>query len=71
MHDIGDMLVGAGFADPVMHMEMLTLTYADGPAMMRDLKAIGATNAAQARPARADGPRPLAAGARRARRDAP
>jgi malonyl-CoA O-methyltransferase len=50
MHDIGDMLVGAGFADPVMHMEMLTLTYADGPAMMRDLKAIGATNAANARP---------------------
>jgi malonyl-CoA O-methyltransferase len=50
MHDVGDMLVGAGFADPVMHMEMVTLTYTDGPAMMRDLKAIGATNAARARP---------------------
>ena len=50
MHDIGDMLVGAGFADPVMHMEMVTLTYADAPAMMRDLKAIGATNATHARP---------------------
>ncbi|MEO8303840.1 MAG: malonyl-ACP O-methyltransferase BioC [Betaproteobacteria bacterium] len=50
MHDIGDMLVGAGFADPVMHMEMVTLTYADGLAMMRDLKAIGATNATRARP---------------------
>ena len=50
MHDIGDMLVAAGFADPVMHMEMLTLTYGDGPAMLRDLKAIGATNAAHARP---------------------
>ena len=24
MHDIGDMLVAAGFADPVMHMELLT-----------------------------------------------
>jgi malonyl-CoA O-methyltransferase len=50
MHDIGDMLVDAGFADPVMHMEMLTLTYGDSPALMRDLKALGATNAAQARP---------------------
>ena len=29
MHDLGDMLVQAGFADPVMEMEPLTLTYAD------------------------------------------
>ena len=50
MHDIGDMLVGAGFGDPVMHMELFTLTYADAPAMLRDLKAIGATNATRARP---------------------
>ena len=50
MHDIGDMLVDAGFADPVMHMELLTLTYDVAPAMIRDLKAIGATNAALARP---------------------
>ena len=50
MHDIGDMLVGAGFADPVMQMDMMTLTYRDGGTMMRDLKAIGATNAAHARP---------------------
>jgi malonyl-CoA O-methyltransferase len=49
MHDIGDMLVHADFADPVMHMERITLTYADARAMMRDLKAIGATNAAQGR----------------------
>ena len=49
MHDIGDMLVQAGFADPVMHMELMTLTYGDAPAMIRDLKAIGATNAAIAR----------------------
>ena len=26
MHDIGDMLVAAGFADPVMEMEIMTLT---------------------------------------------
>ncbi|HVN36460.1 MAG TPA: malonyl-ACP O-methyltransferase BioC [Casimicrobiaceae bacterium] len=50
MHDIGDMLVAAGFADPVMEMEMLSLTYDDAEAMLRDLKAIGATNAAAARP---------------------
>ena len=29
MHDLGDMLVHAGFADPVMDMEQITLTYAD------------------------------------------
>jgi malonyl-CoA O-methyltransferase len=49
MHDLGDQLAKAGFADPVMHMEYLTLTYAEPAAMMRDLKAIGATNAAQGR----------------------
>jgi malonyl-CoA O-methyltransferase len=50
MHDVGDMLVHSGFADPVMHMEMLTLTYPDAPAMIRELKAIGATNAMKGRP---------------------
>ena len=50
MHDIGDMLVGAGFGDPVMQMEYFTMTYADPQAMLRDLKAIGATNATRARP---------------------
>ncbi len=50
MHDLGDMLVAAGFADPVMDMEQLTLTY-DGPqALMRELKALGATNATRGRP---------------------
>jgi malonyl-CoA O-methyltransferase len=44
MHDLGDMLVHAGFADPVMDMEYITLTYADARAVMRDLKAIGAHN---------------------------
>ena len=49
MHDIGDILVNSGFADPVMQMEYMTLTYPDALAMLRDLKAIGATNAAQGR----------------------
>ena len=49
LHDIGDMLVNAGFSSPVMEMEMLTLTYADLKTLMRDLKGIGAHNAAAAR----------------------
>jgi len=50
MHDIGDMLVHGGFADPVMDMERLTLTYADVRELMRDLKAIGAHNVTRGRP---------------------
>ncbi len=50
MHDLGDLLVDAGFADPVMDMETLTLTYTEPEAMMRDLRAIGATNATRGRP---------------------
>jgi malonyl-CoA O-methyltransferase len=49
LHDIGDMLVNAGFASPVMEMEMLTLTYADLKSLMVDLKGIGAHNAATVR----------------------
>ncbi len=45
MHDIGDMLVAAGFADPVMEMETITLTYGDAKAVMQDLRNIGAHNA--------------------------
>jgi malonyl-CoA O-methyltransferase len=44
MHDLGDMLVEAGFADPVMDMEMLTLTYPDATALMHELKMQGAHN---------------------------
>jgi malonyl-CoA O-methyltransferase len=50
MHDLGDMLVEAGFADPVMDMEMLTLTYTDATALMRELKALGAHNVTLGRP---------------------
>lgn len=46
MHDIGDMLIQAGFADPVMDMEHLTLTYDDVDTLMRELKALGAHNVA-------------------------
>lgn len=50
MHDLGDALVKAGFADPVMDMEMLTLTYTDLDSLLRDLRSSGANNAAQSRP---------------------
>lgn len=49
MHDIGDMLVAAGFSDPVMEMEKITLTYDDVRAVMQDLKRIGAHNATAGR----------------------
>ncbi len=49
MHDIGDMLLGAGFAEPVMQMEMITLTYSDVKAVMTDLRNIGAHNATAGR----------------------
>lgn len=44
MHDIGDALIRAGFVEPVMDTEHLTLTYTDIQALMHDLKGIGAHN---------------------------
>jgi malonyl-CoA O-methyltransferase len=49
MHDLGDALVAAGFADPVMDMEMLTLTYASPAAAIAELRASGGRNAHAAR----------------------
>lgn len=42
MHDLGDMLVGAGFADPVMDQETVTLTWADPQALLQELRTLGA-----------------------------
>ncbi len=49
MHDLGDALVATGFADPVMDMEMLTVTYAGAAALLDDLRATGRRNAHAAR----------------------
>ena len=49
MHDIGDALIRNTFAEPVMDMELLTMTYKDVPSLMRDLKNIGAHNVTQGR----------------------
>lgn len=41
MHDLGDMLVHAGFADPVMDQEHLRLTWATPESLLSDLRALG------------------------------
>ena len=41
MHDLGDMLVGAGFADPVMDQERLMLTWATPEALLDELRTLG------------------------------
>jgi malonyl-CoA O-methyltransferase len=45
MHDLGDMLVAAGFTAPVMDMEMLDIAYRDPNSLLADLRASGQTNA--------------------------
>ena len=45
----GDALVASGFRDPVLDRDLFTLTYPDLPALMHELRAIGATNAMAAR----------------------
>lgn len=42
MHDLGDALVRAGFADPVMDQETVTLSWPDGEALVRELRGLGA-----------------------------
>jgi malonyl-CoA O-methyltransferase len=44
MHDLGDMLVEAGFSAPVMDMEMLTISYERGDELLADLRSSGQTN---------------------------
>jgi malonyl-CoA O-methyltransferase len=41
MHDLGDMLVGAGFADPVLDQETLTLRWKNGAALLGELSTLG------------------------------
>jgi malonyl-CoA O-methyltransferase len=46
---LGDALLASGFRDPVLDADTFTLTYRDAGDLMRELRAIGAGNAAQAR----------------------
>ena len=45
MHDVGDMLVAAGFADPVMDMEHVVLTYRSPRGLLRDQRHLGVRDA--------------------------
>jgi malonyl-CoA O-methyltransferase len=44
VHSLGTALVNMGFSGPVLETEKFTLTYADGLALMRDLKRLGTGN---------------------------
>jgi malonyl-CoA O-methyltransferase len=61
MHDVGDALVRAGFAAPVLDVERYTLSYTDVRALAADLKAVGGRNATVGRPRGLTGPRRFAA----------
>ena len=41
MHDLGDLLVAQGFAEPVMDMELLRLRWGDADAALRELAQLG------------------------------
>lgn len=41
MHDVGDLVLQAGFADPVMDQERLRLTWASPESLVADLRALG------------------------------
>jgi malonyl-CoA O-methyltransferase len=47
MHDVGDMMVAAGLADPVMARDDLALTYDTPEALLADMKALGVTFAGE------------------------
>jgi len=44
MHDLGDALMRSGFADPVMDVDQMQLTYSNVEDLMRELKVLGAHN---------------------------
>lgn len=45
MHDVGDMLLAAGLAAPVMDMELIKLEYPDADTLLGDLRGSGQTSA--------------------------
>lgn len=47
MHDLGDQLVASGFADPVMDMEHLTLSWPTPQALLAELRTLGGNASAQ------------------------
>lgn len=55
MHDVGDALMRASLANPVMEVEHFSLTYNDAYKLMRELKELGAQNASTGRRATLSG----------------
>lgn len=49
MHDLGDAMMQHGFTNPVMEVEHIQLAYKSVEAVLKELKGIGAVNAANAR----------------------
>lgn len=49
MHDVGDALVAAGLADPVLDVDRLTVTFTGVDGLYRDLSACGARNCLRSR----------------------
>lgn len=49
MHDLGDLAMAAGLAEPVLDVDRLSVTYADVGALVRDLRAMGGVNVALGR----------------------
>ena len=45
MHDVGDLMLAAGFSQPVIDAEIIRMEYDSFRAVLNDLKDIGATNA--------------------------
>ena len=49
MHDLGDLAVAAGLAEPVLDVDRIAVTYTHVAGLVRDLRAVGAVNVAGAR----------------------
>ena len=49
MHDLGDLALAAGLAEPVLDVDRIDVTYADVAGLVRDLRAVGAINVAGGR----------------------
>jgi malonyl-CoA O-methyltransferase len=49
MHDLGDLALAAGLAEPVLDVDRIEVTYPDVAGLVRDLRAVGGMNVAGAR----------------------
>jgi malonyl-CoA O-methyltransferase len=49
MHDLGDLALASGLAEPVLDVDRIEVTYADVAGLVRDLRAIGGINTAGGR----------------------